>query len=287
MQLLDRILVAVDGSGETERLVQVLLNLPCYQRASVTLLHAIAPQISAEQMSEKQAKGRQILADSLQLMLTKPDVTVSACLVEGDPKAAVLQVAEEIDATLLVMGARSMSRLMAIFQNSVGQYVFQLTKRPLLLVRDGISATPISRVMVAVDGSDAAQQALDIAIAMVRYQDQTQIILARVEPSLEVASHKPDVNNPEKDDPVLAAAVSQLKREKLTYRVMFSVGEPGREISRLSGESGADLLVMGSPDRRPTIAQSLPDLERLLGKSVSDYVRVHAQCPVLMIRPRA
>jgi nucleotide-binding universal stress UspA family protein len=42
--------------------------------------------------------------------------------------------------------------------------------------------------------------------------------------------------------------------------------------------------MVGSPDRRPSIARSLPDLDRLLGSSVSDYVRVNATVPVLLTR---
>jgi len=45
-----------------------------------------------------------------------------------------------------------------------------------------------------------------------------------------------------------------------------------------------DLLFLGSPDRRPSVAKSLPDLDRLLGSSLSDYVRVNANCPVLLAR---
>jgi nucleotide-binding universal stress UspA family protein len=45
-----------------------------------------------------------------------------------------------------------------------------------------------------------------------------------------------------------------------------------------------DLLMLGSPDRRPQIGKNLPDLDRLLGGSLSDYVRVYANCPVLLER---
>ena len=45
-----------------------------------------------------------------------------------------------------------------------------------------------------------------------------------------------------------------------------------------------ELLLLGSPDRRPSIAKSLPDLDRLLGTSLSDYIRVNAPCPVLLAR---
>jgi nucleotide-binding universal stress UspA family protein len=45
-----------------------------------------------------------------------------------------------------------------------------------------------------------------------------------------------------------------------------------------------DLLMLGSPERRPTVARALPDLDRLLGQSLSDYVRVYANCPVMLVR---
>jgi len=36
--------------------------------------------------------------------------------------------------------------------------------------------------------------------------------------------------------------------------------------------------------RRPLVARGLVDLDKLLGTSVSDYVRVHAPAPVLLVR---
>ena len=49
-------------------------------------------------------------------------------------------------------------------------------------------------------------------------------------------------------------------------------------------DNNIDLLLLGSPDRRPSIAKNLVDLDRLLGTSLSDYVRVNANCPVLLVR---
>jgi nucleotide-binding universal stress UspA family protein len=42
--------------------------------------------------------------------------------------------------------------------------------------------------------------------------------------------------------------------------------------------------VIASQDRRPVVAKSLVDIDRLLGSSVSDYIRVHAPAPVLLVR---
>jgi len=68
------------------------------------------------------------------------------------------------------------------------------------------------------------------------------------------------------------------------YRCINSSGKAGQEICRLAEEMNVDLLILGSPDRRPSIAKTLPDLDRLLGGSLSDYVRVYANCPVLLAR---
>lgn len=289
MQLFQNILVTADASGESVKMVKSLLALPISGRASVTLLYVIsnASQFAGVTAEDKKADGRALLQKARDTLAASTDVALSERLEEGDPKTTVLRVADEINASLIVMGGRSMNRLVAILRNSVSQYVFQLSTRPLLLIRDGLTATNISRVMVAIDGSEASDQALALATNLLRDVSGAEILLARVQKGLEAASNKPAIANPEKDDPVVAAAIAKVKQAKLPYRLYFSVGDPGREIALLSGESGADLLVMGSPDRRPTIAKTLPDLERLLGKSVSDYVRVQAQCPVLMTRPSA
>jgi nucleotide-binding universal stress UspA family protein len=49
-------------------------------------------------------------------------------------------------------------------------------------------------------------------------------------------------------------------------------------------EINADMLVIASQDRRPLVARGLVDLDKLLGGSVSDYIRVHAPAPVLLVR---
>jgi nucleotide-binding universal stress UspA family protein len=52
----------------------------------------------------------------------------------------------------------------------------------------------------------------------------------------------------------------------------------------MTEEFNVDLLLLGSPDRRPSIAKTFVDLDRLLGSSLSDYVRVNSSCPVLLAR---
>jgi nucleotide-binding universal stress UspA family protein len=88
-------------------------------------------------------------------------------------------------------------------------------------------------------------------------------------------------------NPVLAAAVAEAKKSSVSVRCYTSSGKPGEEICRLAEELNVDLLLLGSPDRRPSIAKSFVDIDRLIGSSLSDYVRVNATCPVLLARTEA
>jgi nucleotide-binding universal stress UspA family protein len=109
-----------------------------------------------------------------------------------------------------------------------------------------------------------------------------KIILAHVNPDL---AKNTELTTAEAErDVLLAPAVAAAKQQGIAYQCVAMSGKPGEEICRIAEITNADLLVLGSPDRRPSVARSLPDLDRLLGTSTSDYVRVQAPCPVLFIR---
>lgn len=273
--MIEKILVAVAGRGLCEQMLKELMRIPSIQGAHVTVLHVVPPQISSDAMSEKLQEGGKILAEAIKFLNLDPN-KVTARLAQGDPKITVCEVADEINADLIIMGSRALGRLQAILENSVSQYVFQLTSRPMLLVKDDIYVKRLNRIMVAVSSSPTSQHALKLALFLLRDNKEGQLILAHVNPADPEA--KPEA------DPVLAAAAAEAKKQGVSYRCITGKGKPGEEICRIADEVNADLLLLGSPDRRPSIAKSLVDLDRLLGSSLSDYVRVHANCPVLLAR---
>ncbi|MBW4521298.1 MAG: universal stress protein [Scytolyngbya sp. HA4215-MV1] len=286
--MIEKILLADSGTGHSEEMLKALMQIPSIQRATVTVLHVVPPQVTSEAMTEKWEEGGKFLAAAIQSLKLDPD-HVSAILRQGDPKTVVCKVAEELDADLIIMGSRGLKRLVSILENSVSQYVFQLSARPMLLVKDDLyTVRPIHRVMVAMDKSDAAQQCLKLAFFLLRDIKDGQLILTHVTPDLKSNSDKNEVVGAEAEkDPILAPAVTEAKRLGIKYRCVISQGKAGEEICRIAEEFHTDLLMLGSPDRRPSIAKGLPDLDRLLGTSLSDYVRVYANCPVLLTRPVA
>jgi nucleotide-binding universal stress UspA family protein len=280
--MLEKILYTDSGTKNSQEMLQALMDLPAIQKASLTLLNVVPPQVTADAVKEKWDEGGKILADLLEHIAIDPS-KVSTILRQGEPKDTVLQVAGEIDADLIIIGSRGLKRLEAILENSVSQYVFQLTNRPMLLVKDDIYVKKIKRIMVALDKATVSDYALELAIALLRDYPQGELILTRVNPDLKpelLPLSKAETEN----NPVIAPAIAKVKRMGIPYRAVVTGGKPGEQICNLAEELNADLLLLGSPDRRPSVAKSLPDLDRLLGTSLSDYVRVNAPCPVLLAR---
>jgi nucleotide-binding universal stress UspA family protein len=282
MAMLDKILYAGAGTAQAQDMLKALMDLPAIRKAAMTILQVVPPQITTDAFAEKWEEGGRIISDLLSQVAIEPS-KVSTILRQGEPKDVVCEVADEINADLIIMGSRGLKRLEAILENSVSQYVFQLTNHAMLLVKDDIYVKRIKRVMVALDKSSAAEYALDLALYLLRDYPEAELVLARVNPDL-----KPELlplsRQEMENNPVLAPAIAKAKRFGINYRCIVTGGKPAEQICDLASEYNIDLLMLGSPDRRPSVAKSLPDLDRLLGTSLSDYIRVNAPCPVLLAR---
>lgn len=277
--MIQNILIAVAGLGKCEQMLKIMMEIPIVKGANVTILHVVTPQVTAELMSQKLTAGGKILADAIEYLKLDP-AKVNVRLKQGDPKDIVCQVADEENSDLIIMGSRGLNRLQSILSNSVSQYVFQLTSRPMLLVKDDVSIKSISKIMVGYDNSVPAQASLKLALSFLREIKGSQILITQVKATEKSAAA---IVKPEQD-PIFAPAISEAKKQGVAYKCIVFAGEPGQEICRAAEEFNADLVMIGSPDRRPSIAKNLPDLDRLLGNSISNYVRVKAPCPVLLTR---
>ncbi|MEB3341479.1 universal stress protein [Okeania sp.] len=281
--MINKVLVAIAGRGLCEQMLNMLMDIPYFQQASVTVLHVVQPQASAEAMSAKLEEGGKFLAEAVKSLKVAPE-KINSRLKQGDPKDIVCQVADEEESDLIIMGSRGLGKLQAILENSVSQYVFQLTSHPMLLVKDDVYVKKIRRVMVALDSSEEGKNSLNMGISMVSQCPGAELILTHLTNNGSGKSSQDYTTDAEKD-PVIAEALAEAKKKGITkYRCVSGSGKPGPEICKISQELNVDLLILGSPDRRPSVAKSLVDLDQLLGNSLSDYVRVYANCPVLLVR---
>jgi nucleotide-binding universal stress UspA family protein len=280
--MIKNVLLADSGIGNSRELFQSMRDLPAMQGVNVTILHVVPPQVSTEAMESKLAAGDDVLETAANTLNLDPN-QVTLLKRQGEPKDTVCKVADEVDADLIIMGSRGLKRLESILENSVSQYVFQLANRPMLLVRDDIYVRKIKRMMVALDKSEKSQASLDFALFLANGAPGVELVVARVNPDLD-PNFAPTTKAEIESNTVIAQALPKLKRMGVKYRCIVEGGKPGAQLCKLVDDQSIDLLILGSPDRRPSVARALPDLDRLLGTSLSDYVRVNANCPVLLVR---
>ncbi|MEB3321539.1 MAG: universal stress protein [Synechococcaceae cyanobacterium] len=272
------LLIADSGKGHVEEMVRMLRQIPPCRQARINLLHVV-PEQGADELKEHRQRAEAVLAEAVR-RLELEGSQVSTLVREGDTKQTVLKVADELDADLIVMGSRGLGRLQSILANSASQYVFQLSTRPMLLVRDDLYVRAINRVMVTVDGPGVGDDAVKLACELVRG------IPGGTLTGVHVSHHDltPSRGGRNPADEVLDKAVQRARGLGVEMKPLHRTGDIGRSVCAAAEEARADLLVIASQDRRPLVAKALVDLDRLLGSSVSDYIRVHAPAPVLLVR---
>jgi hypothetical protein len=272
------VLIADSGKGHVEEMVRMLRDIPAVRQARINLLHVVSEQ-AGESFAEHSQKAAGIVAEAVQRLGLDPS-EVNTIIRQGDTKQTVLKVADELNSDLIVMGSRGMSRLQSILSNSASQYVFQLSTRPMLLVRDDLYIRHINRLMVAIDGTGVGDDALKLACELVREipgGSLTGVHVTRQDIPASRGGKSPA-------DLVLEKAVQRARSYGVELKPVHRSGDIGRTVCAAADELKADLLVIASQDRRPVVAKGLVDIDRLLGSSVSDYIRVHAPAPVLLVR---
>ena len=273
------LLIADSGKGHVGEMVRMLRDLPGFRTARINQLHVVSEQgkVNAE---DHWTTAGSLLAKAVSQLGLDPN-EVNSIIRQGDAKQTVLKVAEELNADLIVMGSRGLGRLQSILSNSTSQYVFQLSTRPMLLVRDDLYVRHVNRLMVTIDGTGVGDDALRIACEMVRDIPGGQLTGVHIARQDLSASRGGD----NKADGLLAAAVQRARSLGVELKPMHMASpDIGRGVCQAAEDIGADLVVIASQDRRPLVARGLVDLDKLLGGSISDYIRVHAPAPVLLVR---
>ena len=278
MSVFRNLLIADSGKGHVEEMVRLLRDIPPCRQARINLLHVIPEQGGLDLESHRQ-QAEILVKEAIERLGLTPG-EVNTVVREGDTKLTVLKVADELEADLIVMGSRGLGRLQSILGNSTSQYVFQLSTRPMLLVRDDLYVKAVNRVLVAIDGTGVGDDALRLACELVQGipgGSLTGVHVSRQDITPSRGGRTPG-------DEVLLKAIQRARSFGVEMKGLHRTGDIARGVCGTAEDVKADLVVIASQDRRPLVARGLVDLDKLLGSSVSDYIRVHAPAPVLLVR---
>ncbi len=202
-------------------------------------------------------------------MFKEEGIEVDARVIEHEDTAeTVLQVAKDEEYDLVAMGNRGETEVEAFSLGSIAEKVSRHAECPVLIAKQ---KTQISKILVAVDGSESAEKALEDVVQLAK-KHKAKVTLLNVGES-KLFDFKPKVVK-EVGERVLSDAASKVKGLKLNTQLEF--GNPAETIIEVAEKGNYDLIAVGN--------RGLSSVKRFFLGSVSDDVSHHAKCSVLIVR---
>jgi nucleotide-binding universal stress UspA family protein len=132
------VVTAYDGSEGAKAALEVAARLAATDGASLTLVHSVArpvgmdPPIPRQPDPEQVAEGRHLVEHAIANL--DPALGASPWIASGPPGEAILAVADEIGADLIVTGSRGRGRLARTVLGSVSTHLVQNSGCDVLVV---------------------------------------------------------------------------------------------------------------------------------------------------------
>jgi nucleotide-binding universal stress UspA family protein len=299
------ILVPLDGSALAEQALTVAATLAEQIRATLQLVHVHAPPV-VDEFAQYGVGGPAARETAEHYMLQTADRvraayggTVSATMLDGRAAASIATHAAAAGADLIVMSSHGRTGASRFWFGSVADALIRSSTIPVLVVRGRGDATAtatatredsrFSRVLVPLDGSSAAEQAIPHAIALGSL-GQAHVHLLRVEEVAEdlrtsvwvLAQHEPDdlAERLRRADHYLKTVSARLGLQwgQMTHSAEARAGHRvGETIAAVATERDVDLIAMTTHGRGAS---------RLVVGSVADKVIRGTTCSLLLTRAR-
>lgn len=267
-----KVLVAIDQKPSSQAIIDALVKMHWYEGTEIHVITVRAePSAVADPHAEAVACEIEELAVALHDAL--PDCQVSFLPVVGEPKAAIIETAAQIQADMIVLGSNCKNTMERLLIGSVSQAVLNsahcpviIAKTPCCLARE---ASPGFRnILVPIDNSIFS----DIAVrwlANLQWGAECRfIVAAAVEENTDMRQVEQSVNQ-------RALYLSHILRTNNVV-VETVVGSPKQAILDLAHKYYADLIVMGSHGRT--------GLQKLILGNIAQGVSHDAPCAVAIVR---
>ena len=138
--MFDNILLAVDGSEYSHRAIEYARSLTERYEANLLLVHVFSHTSDLlgyqdfEKLYAKRKSAGQAVLDSAKKILGSTTFKVHEELMEGSEAEAILTVAENHQADLIVMGTRGFGAVKGMLVGSVSRKVIHLSTCPVMVV---------------------------------------------------------------------------------------------------------------------------------------------------------
>lgn len=290
------LLVPIDLTPNSDRVLRRLPLLPLAERARLTLLHVVLNDVEAEARLRAEADAKKTLAEeALHLAKTLPaSIRIEQVLLRGAAAAEIAKCSADTDAEMIVMGRGGSHALREAFLGSTAERVMRKTKLPVLVVRNA-PHVEYERPALALDEDGAAGVALVQLMRIIRgrrlnvtvihafdipYQRLISPALVDDDGSDETYAGQFRPQAAQKIGSVLTAALSAANIAPIDAPVFTNQVRPGAPrfvIAKAVEQTNSDLLVMGTRGNSG-LAYAF------LGTVAGDVLRA-VNCDVLVVPP--
>ena len=280
---MDRLLLATDFSTRSDRALRRAALIADKSGAAITLLHVIDDDQPKYLIERHHQAAAMLLEDAVKTIRQFDRVEADMNIMTGDVASSIVQVAEEIDAAMIVVGPYR-RKLKNIFIGTTAERTIERSDRPVLMA-NGMPSGVYERTFLALDLDDASRSAVRAARA-----------LGVIEGTVVTAMHAFDapaagmmrraMEVPDAIDHYVAGEEAQarpkveeflaeldVRPELLLLRPIEAV--PAQSILACAEAENAELVVVGANRRRGA--------ERLLLRSVATEILRQADCDVLVV----
>ena len=295
-----KIIVPLDGSELAEQALEPALALAQQVQGEVILLSVpvlqhmfvvepagygfLLPEQSVDQSRHEQME----YLKGVQTKCSHPDVTIRTLIEEGDEATTIVEVAAAQKADLIVMSTHGRTGFTRWMLGSVTEKVLREAPCPVLVIRHN---QPIDRVIITLDGSELAEQAVEPGLEIANNLG-CHVTLFRTVPPMDVDAH-------------LISSLDRLEQgfgdrlreegynQALNYLQALAVrhggasgsiktevwgGDPAQTIVDFVEARHISLIVMATHGRT--------GFQKWVHGSVTEKVLRTAPCAILVVRPR-
>jgi len=168
----------------------------------------------------------------------------------------------------VVIGNRAKNQAARFSLGSVAEKVARHAECPVIVVK---RKPKVARMLVAIDGSEHAEKALEYAVQIAK-KHGAKITLLHVEEAKLLRLEPKAIEGI--GECILLDVATKIKEVEFDKKLEF--GSPAETIIKVAKKEDYDLIVIGS--------RGLSSVKRFFLGSVSDDVSMHAQCSVMIVR---
>ena len=295
------ILVPLDESSLSRSVLPYVEHLARPGHARVTFVHVI-PHHSIVRHGQPDDDAV-VEASELAASLQQAGVDASATEAHGRLGPAIVQTAADVGADLIAMSTHGRGELGRVLHGSVAEEVLRGCHVPLLLATPNCTRRWVAeralRVLVPLDGSPLAKEALAAAVELARSLDVELRLVRAIPEHWELDAlgfgHRAPAPARDRDDAreYLEQVAAQLRQDGRSVLAYVEEGDPASWIARVIDDDAIDLVVMATHGRgslNDVVLEGIATvvtggrLHFALG-SVAAAVVQHASAPVLLVRP--